>query len=43
MFSGSSHFIIQGGTFISAGNIDSASLSRCPLTWISMLANLGIS
>ena len=35
MFNGSSNIIIQGGTFIiagNAGNIDSASLSRCPLT-----------
>ena len=41
MFGGSSNIIIQGGTFIIGSNIDSADLGRCPLTWISTIANLG--
>ena len=38
MFNGSSHIIIQGGTFIVVnGGIDSASLGRCPVLKFSTL------
>ena len=43
MFNNSSNIVIQGGTFIFFGNSDGTSLGRCSSTYISTLANLGIS